>query len=132
MPTPEILRLARPVYSPGTSDALYPVLFSQHDSPMPQLQLGSWRPAVRELSNGHGKTELNVIVLNRELQHQRSSGRHGATTYTLRWEHDLARYGDGQVRALQAQFEQLLHHALARPDEPWPAATQTDTKGVPR
>jgi hypothetical protein len=126
IPTPEILRLARPVYSPGTSDALYPVLFSQHDSPLPELRLGSWRPAVRELSNGHGKTELNVIVMNRELQHLRSSGSHGPSAYTLRWEHDLARWSAAQVRARQQRFDQLLDHALAHPDEPW-----ADPKGAP-
>jgi amino acid adenylation domain-containing protein len=132
MPTPEILRLARPVYAPPTQDALYPVLFNQHDSPMPELHLGSWRPALHELSNGQGKTELNVIVMNRQLQHRRSARAQGPTTYTLRWEHDRARWSDDQVRALQEHFDRLLDVACAHPGEPWPLDARPDTKGVPR
>jgi hypothetical protein len=110
---PDVLRLARP-------DLRYPILFSQYDSPMPELRFGDWRPELRDRGNGHAGNELNVVVLNRSLQHARSSGHRGAGAYTLRWEHDLARYPEHVVTDLQQRFIRLLDHACAHPDQPWP------------
>ncbi|MGN9909274.1 non-ribosomal peptide synthetase [Phytohabitans sp. LJ34] len=119
MPTPEILRLAA-----GRSLAnsqLYPVMFSKHDSPQPALRFGDWRPEVRELANGYGRTGLSVIVMNRGLQHARSTASHGAGAYALRWTHDRARYPDAAVAELQRRFVQLLDRACAEPTSPWPS-----------
>ncbi|MFD9939173.1 amino acid adenylation domain-containing protein [Nonomuraea sp. NPDC059023] len=118
LPTPEILRVS----APGARSPLYPIMFSQHDSPLPELSLGAWRPRVRELGNGRGKTDLNVIVMNRGLQHGRSTGRRDASAYALRWEHELTRFPDHVVTELQRRFTRLLDHACAHPDQPWPAA----------
>lgn len=113
LPTPEILMLTENrVYH-----ELYSITFSQHDSPLPELRFGAWRPEVRELANGHGKTGLNVIVMNRGLQHARSSGRRAAGAYTLRWEHHPDRYPGHLVAELQRRFTRLLDHACAHPDD---------------
>ncbi|WP_067460923.1 non-ribosomal peptide synthetase [Actinomadura macra] len=120
LPTPEILRVTGS--APGLGrDLLYPVLFSQHDSPLPRLRFGQWRPVVRELANGHSKNELNVIVMNRTLQHARSTGRRHAGAYTLRWEHDLLGYPGPLVSGLQQRLLALLDHVLTDPQQPWPA-----------
>jgi amino acid adenylation domain-containing protein len=100
---------------------MYQIMFSQHDSPQPELRFGPWRPSVRELVNGHGKTDLDVMVVNRGLQHARSAGRRGQGTYVLRWEHDPAQYPGDVVARLQQQFIGLLDHACANPGLPWPA-----------
>ncbi|MFI6299758.1 amino acid adenylation domain-containing protein [Nonomuraea sp. NPDC050790] len=118
LPTPEILRVS----APGARSPLYPIMFSQHDSPLPELRLGEWRPSVRELGNGRGKTDLNVIVMNRGLQHGRSTGRRAESAYALRWEHELTRFPDHVVTELQRRFTRLLDHACAHPDQPWPPA----------
>jgi hypothetical protein len=118
MPTPEILRLA--AGSGLANSQLYPLMFSKHDSPQPALRFGSWRPEVRELANGHGRTGLSVIVMNRGLQHARSSGNRGAGAYALRWTHDLAQYPRHVVNGLQQRFVRLLDHACADPNSPWP------------
>jgi arthrofactin-type cyclic lipopeptide synthetase C len=123
LPTSEIVRLA----APGRSlehTPLYQILFSQHDAPMPQLAFGDWRPTVRELGNGQGKTDLSVIVVNRGLQHSRSSRNRAVGAYTLRWEHDPALYPDHVVPILQRRMSDLLEHACTTPDEPWPAAAE--------
>ncbi|HYS42303.1 MAG TPA: amino acid adenylation domain-containing protein [Pseudonocardiaceae bacterium] len=117
MPTPEVLRLGEPS---SAVERLYPILFSQHDAPMPELCFGDWRPECQERDNGHAMSELNVVVLNRTRQHARSSGQRGAGAYTLRWEHDLARYPEHVVTDLQRRFVRLLDHVCAHPDQPWP------------
>ncbi len=98
----------------------YPILFSQCDSPMPEPRFGDWRPELRDCGDGHTGSELNVVVLNRSLQHARSSGHRGAGAYTLRWEHDLARYPEHVVTGLRQRYVRLLDHACAHPDQPWP------------
>lgn len=123
LPTSEIVRLL----GHGSSldhNPLYQVMFSQHDAPQPDLRLGGWRPTVRELWNGHGKTDLNVIVMNRGLQHARNyprSGDRNAGSYTLRWEFDPALYPEHIVRVLQQRMGWLLDHCCERPELPWPS-----------
>ena len=131
LPTSEIVRLA----APGRSlehTPLYQILFSQHDAPMPELGFGPWRPAVRELGNGQGKTDLSVIVVNRGLQNSRSSGRRAAGSYTLRWEHDPALYPDHVVETLRQRMSVLLDHACTTPDDPWPTAADITWSGEER
>jgi amino acid adenylation domain-containing protein len=119
MPTPEVLRLAEPGAA-APVDRLYPIVFTQHDAPLPALSFGDWQPECEERDNGHGRNELNVLVLNRGRQHARSSGHRGAGAYTLRWEHDRTRYPTHVVTDLQHRFVRLLDHACAHPDQPWP------------
>jgi amino acid adenylation domain-containing protein len=119
MPTPEVLRLAEPGAA-APVDRLYPVVFSQHDAPMPELCFGDWQPECEERDNGHARNELNVLVLNRGRQHARSSGHRGAGAYTLRWAHDRTRYPAHVVTDLQRRFVRLLDHVCAHPDQPWP------------
>jgi len=70
---------------------LYPIAFTQHDAPLPALSFGDWQPECEERDNGHGRNELNVLVLNRGRQRARVRDTwRGA--YTLRWEHDRTRY----------------------------------------
>lgn len=121
LPTSEVVRLT----GAGSSLAhnpLYQIMFSQHDAPQPALRLGSWQPSVRELSNGYGKTDLNVIILNRGLQHGRSSGHRLHNEFTLRWEHDIAHYPGHVVAVLQRRLNDLLDHACAHPSTAWPAS----------
>jgi hypothetical protein len=120
LPTAEIVRHAGHGRRLGHFP-LYQVLFSQHDAPMPQLTLGAWRPVVRELGNGHGKNDLNVIVMNRALQHGRSTGRRDLGSWALRWEHDLAMYPEHIIAVLQRRYRLLLEHACTNPDAAWPA-----------
>lgn len=119
LPTSEIVELTglgRSLdYTP-----MYQIMFSQHDSPQPKLRFGSWRPTVRELVNGHGKTDLDVMVVNRGLQHARSAGHRSQGIYTLRWEHDPAQYPHHVVVGLQQEFIRLLDHVCVHPGLPWP------------
>lgn len=130
LPTSEIVRLADRDGGPNLGhNPLYQAMFSQHDAPTPRLRFGDWRPALRELGNGHGKTDLNVIVMNRALQHARSCGRRDVGSWALRWEHDPALYPATVIPVLQRRFLTLLDHACARPEEPWPARPGTDWNG---
>jgi amino acid adenylation domain-containing protein len=100
---------------------MHQINFSQQDTPQPELRFGAWRPILRQLVNGYGKTDLDVMVVNRGLQHARSAGRRGQGIYVLRWEHDPAQYPSDVVADLQQQFIGLLEHACANPGSPWPA-----------
>ncbi|MEV2279007.1 amino acid adenylation domain-containing protein [Nocardiopsis sp. NPDC049922] len=114
LPTAEIVRTVAP--GQGLSHTpLYQIMFSQHDAPLPEVRLGEWRPWVRELSNGRGKTDLSVIVMNRDLQHARASARRDTGDYALRWEHDPALYPREVIASLQQRFTRLLDRALADP-----------------
>ncbi len=125
LPTAEVMWLAPPSLrsAPGQ---LYPVVFSMHDSPRPELRFGAWRPRLRELANGFGKTGLEVIIMNERLQNARSAREAGlaadAGEYSLWWQHDPARWSDAAIRGLQRRLEAAVDHALGDPDRPWPAA----------
>lgn len=130
LPTSEIVRSVAP-HRDLTRNPLYQIMFSQHDAPMPELQLGGWRPTVSELPNGYGKVELDVIVRNRDLQHARSSGgRRAPGPYSLHWYHDPSRYPGHVVGRLQVRFAELLDGACADPGEPWNDSVVPDLDGV--
>jgi amino acid adenylation domain-containing protein len=126
LPTTEVMWQLPPGLRPAQGQ-LYPVLFSMHDSPRPELRFGGWRPRLRELANGFGKTSLEVIGMNEHLQHIRSArgssrDADGSSEYSLWWQHDPAHWSDAEIRDLQHRFEAAIDHALAKPDRPWPTA----------
>jgi amino acid adenylation domain-containing protein len=125
LPTAEVMWLAPPSLR-SVPGQLYPLVFSMHDSPRPELRFGTWRPRLRELANGFGKTGLEVIVMNERLQNARSARETGlagvAGEYSLWWQRDPARWSGAAIRDLQHRFGLAVDHALAYPDRPWPAA----------
>jgi amino acid adenylation domain-containing protein len=132
LPTSAIVQLADRDDGPSlTHNPLYQTMFSQHDAPIPGLRFGQWRPTLRELGNGHGKTDLNVIVMNRKLQHGRSSGHRDLGSWALRWEHDPALYPTTVIPALQRRYLELLDHATTQPGTPWPTRPGSDWNGGP-
>jgi len=133
LPTSEIVRLMCPGHTLEFTP-LYQITFNYHDSPMPTLQFGSWRPTVRELSNGNGKTDLNVILLNRQLQHSRDAhGEHRhAGEYSLWWEYNSTFYPPSIVASIHRRYMALIDHACTSPYGRWPEAKGCDEWVVQR
>lgn len=130
LPTAEIVRTVAPQRD-LTRNPLFQIMFSQHDAPMSEVRLGDWRPTVSELPNGYGKTDLDVIVRNRTLQHARNSRtQRGPGSYSLHWYHDPARYPKYVIAHMQQRFLDLLDWATERPTELWPPLTDSDLNGV--
>ncbi|MFD7447838.1 amino acid adenylation domain-containing protein [Kitasatospora sp. NPDC059827] len=107
-----------------TRNPLFQVMFSFHDSHIPDLAFAGLTGTVRELHNGSAKTDINVVVLPRAEQR---AGRavpgteeHGGgdDTITLIWEYATDLFDAATMRSLVDRYLTLLGHALDAPDRP--------------
>jgi amino acid adenylation domain-containing protein len=100
-------------------NALHQVLFSFHDSPVPDLELPGLSGQLIELHNGTAKADLNVIVMPRPEQR---AGRSGATPDAERvqvwWEYASDLFDEATVAGLARRYLTLLRGVVARPDAP--------------
>jgi len=105
----EELRLPRdPARNP-----LFQVMFSFHDSPVPDLDLAGVHGTVLERHNGSAKTDLNVVVIPR-------ASRTGAADapITLIWEYATDLFDAGTTRDMLAHYLTMLAAAVAEPATP--------------
>ena len=74
---------------------LFQVMFSFHDSAVPDVDFGGLTGAVTERSNGSAKSDLNVIVVPRAAQRLGRDPRPEDDDLTLIWEHSTDLFDDG-------------------------------------
>lgn len=96
---------------------LYQVMFSAHDSPLPQLALPGLRIDLLEgISNGSAKSDLNVVVIPRAEQHmgQASAAPAGIT---MVWEYSTDLFEASTVARVVESYETLLRGVVADPGQ---------------
>ncbi|MCS4592697.1 AMP-binding protein [Brevibacterium sediminis] len=106
LPVTEIIRSAG-ARTNGEYTPLYQTVFSHHDSPQPEIQLGDWAPELSVLTNGTGKADLNVIAINRRFQRSRNAEAVSPTRdteYEFRWEFNPAIYSNESITKLIDRF----------------------------
>ena len=108
----EVLNLPRdPARNP-----LFQVMFSFHDSKLPELDFAGTRGTLLERHNGSAKTDLNVVV----IPHAEQQAGHGVagddTPITLIWEFATDLFDASTARAMVAHYQTLIDAALDRPD----------------
>jgi amino acid adenylation domain-containing protein len=94
---------------------LFQVMFSFHDSAMPDLDFGGLTGAVTERANGSAKSDLNVIVVPRAAQRLGREPRPEDDDLILVWEYSTDLFGEATMSQMVTHYLNLLAGALARP-----------------
>jgi amino acid adenylation domain-containing protein len=95
---------------------LFQVMFSFHDSAVPDLEFGGLTGAVTERSNRTAKCDLNVIVIPRAAQRLGRAPRPEDDDMNLIWEYSTELFDDDTMARMAGHYVSLLIDALARPD----------------
>lgn len=97
---------------------LFQVLFSCHDSAVPDLEFGGLRGELLERHNGSAKVDLSVVVIPRAEQRTGRPPRAGDDRVTLIWEYATDLFDEGSMRRMLAHYEALMRAALAGSESP--------------
>ena len=97
---------------------LFQVMFSFHDSAVPDLDVGGLTSAVTERANGSAKFDLNVIVVPRAAQRLGREPRPEDDDLNLIWEHSTDLFDETTMSRMVTHYLNLLTDALARPGNP--------------
>jgi amino acid adenylation domain-containing protein len=95
---------------------LFQVMFSFHDSAVPDLDFGGLTGSVTERANGSAKADLNVIVVPRAAQRLGRKARPEDDDLNLIWEHSTDLFDEATMARMVAHYLNLLTDALARPE----------------
>ncbi len=97
---------------------LFQVMFSFHDSPVPDLRLGEVQGEIRERHNGSAKADLNVVAIPRAEQRVgkfRSAEGETEERITLLWEYATDLFDAATIGRMVDQYQALLAAAAANP-----------------
>ncbi len=94
---------------------LFQVMFSFHDSAVPDLDFGGLTGSVTERSNGSAKTDLSVIVVPRSAQRLGREPRPEDDDLSLIWEHSTDLFDESTMSRMITHYLSLLADAVARP-----------------
>ncbi len=94
---------------------LFQVMFSFHDSAVPDLELGGLTGAVTERSNRTAKCDLNVIVIPRGAQRLGRAPRPEDDDLAMIWEYSTELFDEATMSRMAGHYLNLLTDALARP-----------------
>jgi amino acid adenylation domain-containing protein len=94
---------------------LFQVMFSFHDSAVPDLDFGGLTGTVIERTNGSAKADLNVIVVPRGAQRLGREPRPEDDDLTLVWEHSTDLFDEATMSRMITHYLNLLTDALSRP-----------------
>jgi amino acid adenylation domain-containing protein len=95
---------------------LFQVMFSFHDSAVPDLDFGGLTGAVIERANGSAKSDLNVVVVPRAAQRLGREPRPEDDDLSLIWEHSTDLFDETTMSRMVTHYLNLLTDALARPE----------------
>ena len=94
---------------------LFQVMFSFHDSAVPDLDFGGLTGAVTERTNGSAKADLNVIVVPRGAQRLGREPRPEDDDLSLVWEYSTDLFEEATMSRMITHYLNLLTDALSRP-----------------
>ncbi|MEM7351462.1 MAG: amino acid adenylation domain-containing protein, partial [Acidobacteriota bacterium] len=92
---------------------LFQVMFSFHDSPVPDVDFGGLTGKVQERHNGSAKNDLNIIVIPRAEQRIGRERRAGDEAITLIWEFNTDLFDRTTAGRMLRQYQVLLSSAAA-------------------
>ncbi|WP_410638517.1 amino acid adenylation domain-containing protein [Amycolatopsis sp. lyj-346] len=95
---------------------LFQVMFSFHDSAVPDIDFGGLTGRVTERSNRTAKSDLNVIVIPRAEQRLGRAPSPEDDDLTMIWEHSSDLFDEATMTRMITHYLTLLADAVARPD----------------
>ena len=94
---------------------LFQIMFSFHDSAVPDLDFGGLTGRVVERANGTAKSDLNVIVIPRAQQRVGRASRPEDDDIHLIWEHSTDLFDESTMSRMVTHYLTLLADAVTRP-----------------
>jgi amino acid adenylation domain-containing protein len=94
---------------------LFQVMFSFHDSAVPDLDFGGLTGTLTVRANGSAKCDLNVIVIPRAEQRLGRAPRPEDNDLTMIWEYSTDLFDEGTMARMSTHYQNLLGDAVARP-----------------
>ncbi|MCY1081727.1 non-ribosomal peptide synthetase [Archangium lansingense] len=113
VPLMSLVRELRPERDGGPSP-LFQVMFSFHDSPVPELDFGGLRGSTVPIGNGSSKCDLNIIVIP-EGEQRAGTGAPEDGPVSIRWEYSADLFDHETVARLAACYHRLLEAVAAAP-----------------
>jgi amino acid adenylation domain-containing protein len=113
VPLVELVRELHPERDAGRMP-LFQVMFSFHDSPVPELTFGGLRGTTVPIGNGSAKFDLNVIVIP-EGEQRAGTGAPEDGPVAIRWEYSADLFEPETVARLTAHYHRLLEAVATAP-----------------
>src|SRR6266571_3128287 len=113
-PVDAVIQAIRPARDPSRIP-LFQIMFSFHDSAVPDVDFGGLTGAVTERANGSAKFDLNVIVVPRAAQRLGRAPRPEDDDLNLIWEHSTDLFDEATMSRMAGHYLNLLTDAMARP-----------------
>jgi amino acid adenylation domain-containing protein len=114
-PVDAVIDAIGPARSPSRTP-LFQVMFSFHDSAVPDIDFGGLTGAVTECANGTAKCDLNVIVIPRAQQRVGRAPRPEDYDLSMIWEYSTDLFDEPTMSRMATHYLNLLADAVARPD----------------
>ncbi|HEX9548470.1 MAG TPA: amino acid adenylation domain-containing protein, partial [Acidimicrobiales bacterium] len=99
----------------NSRNPLFQVMFSFHDSPVPEVDFAGATGTVLERHNGSAKADLNIVVIPRAEQRVGRTPRDDAAPITLIWEYATALFDETTMHQMVGHYEHLLEAAITYP-----------------
>jgi len=115
VPLERVVEALAPVRDPSRNP-LFQVMFSFHDSPVPDLELCGLRGELLERHNGSAKNDLNIIGIPRAEQRVGRERRDDDDVITLIWEYATDLFDTATMRRMAGHYQRLLGAALDEPE----------------
>ena len=116
LPFVELVKDLRPDHG-TTRNPLFQVAFSFHDSPIPDVCLGSLKGTVVEIENGSAKFDFNVVCVPRAEQRVGSSGANASSGLTLIWEYNTDVFDEPTALRFFERYRTLLETVVSYPEK---------------
>ncbi|GGU95741.1 hypothetical protein HS99_0005580 [Kitasatospora aureofaciens] len=113
-PVDSVIDAIDPVRDPSRTP-LFQVMFSFHDSAVPDIDFGGLTGRVTERSNRTAKADLNVIVIPRAEQRLGREARPEDDDLYMIWEHSSDLFDEATMERMVTHYLTLLTNAVAEP-----------------
>lgn len=98
---------------------LFQVMFSFHDTPLPEIELpGLSLHMIEGVNNGSAKFDLNIVCIPRAEQQIGKSASGGSKSVTMIWEYSSDLFEESTINRMIGHFRVLLEAVVTSPTAP--------------
>ncbi|MBP5974300.1 amino acid adenylation domain-containing protein [Brasilonema sp. CT11] len=117
LPFDKVVEVLKPIRN-LSHNPLFQVMFSFHDSPMPDLSLPGLDISLHEpISNKSAKFDLDFLVIPRLEQRVQNGSKTGAKGITLVLEYNSDLFDAATIQRMLEQYQNLLYKIVANPEQ---------------
>ncbi|ODG96161.1 non-ribosomal peptide synthetase [Nostoc sp. KVJ20] len=117
LPFDKVVEVLKPIRN-LSHNPLFQVMFSFHDSPMPDLSLPGLDISLHEpISNKSAKFDLDFLVIPRSEQRVQNGSKTGAKGITLVLEYNSDLFDAATIQRMLEQYQTLLEGIVANPEQ---------------